>query len=124
VAGTPRRLVVYVENLAPRQRDEEQAVKGPPVHAAFDAEGKPTKAALGFARSQGVDKADLQVRDVSGGKYVFAVRRVEGRPAAEVLAEALLGLIAGCHPIASGEKGWASPSAAPSAGWFACWGIR
>jgi glycyl-tRNA synthetase len=97
VSGTPRRLAVYIEDLAPRQRDEEQAVKGPPAHAAFDAEGQPTKAALGFARSQGVDKVDLQVRDVSGGKYVFAIRRVEGRPAAEVLAEALPGLIAGIN---------------------------
>jgi glycyl-tRNA synthetase len=97
VAGTPRRLVVYVESMAPRQRDEEQAVKGPPAQAAFDVEGKPTKAALGFARSQGVDKAHLQVRDVSGGKYVFAIRRVEGRPTAEVLAEALPGLIAGIN---------------------------
>jgi glycyl-tRNA synthetase len=97
VSGTPRRLVVYIEDLAPRQRDEEQAVKGPPAHAAFDAEGQPTKAALGFARSQGVDKLDLQVRDVSGGKYVFAIRRVEGRPAVEVLAEALPSLIAGIN---------------------------
>jgi glycyl-tRNA synthetase len=97
VAGTPRRLVVHVETMAPRQRDEEQAVKGPPAHAAFDAEGQPTKAALGFARSQGVDKADLQVRDVSGGKYVFAIRRVEGRLAAAVLAETLPGLIAGIN---------------------------
>jgi glycyl-tRNA synthetase len=97
VSGTPRRLAVYIEDLAPRQRDEEQAVKGPPAHAAFDAEGQPTKAALGFARNQGVSEAELQVRDVSSGKYVFAIRRVEGRPAAEVLAEALPGLIAGIN---------------------------
>ncbi len=101
VAGTPRRLAVYVEDLAPRQRDEEQMVKGPPARVAFDADGNPTKAALGFARSQGVDVADLhrpgtgQVRDVAGGQYVFAIRRLEGRPAPEVLAEALPRLIAG-----------------------------
>ncbi len=95
VAGTPRRLVVYVKDLAPRQADKEQAVKGPPARAAFDADGKPTKAALGFARGQGVDVANLQVRDVAGGQYVFAIRRVEGRPAAEVLREAMPSLIAG-----------------------------
>ncbi len=95
VTGTPRRLVVYVEDLAPRQRDEEQTVKGPPAHAAFDASGQPTKAAQGFARGQGVPVADLQVREVEGGRYVFAVRRIVGRPTTEVLAEALPGLIAG-----------------------------
>ncbi len=95
VTGTPRRLVVFVQDLAPRQRDEEQAVKGPPAHAAFDASGAPTSAALGFARGQGVDVADLQVREAAGGKYVFAIRRVAGRPAAEVLGETLPGLIRG-----------------------------
>jgi glycyl-tRNA synthetase len=94
VTGTPRRLVVFVEDLAPCQRDEEQAVKGPPARAAFDAAGEPTKAALGFARGQGVDVADLQVRDVAEGKYVFAIRRVEGRPTVQVLSESLPALIA------------------------------
>jgi glycyl-tRNA synthetase len=95
ITGTPRRLVIFVHDLAPRQRDEEQAVKGPPAHAAFDDAGVPTKAGQGFARSQGVDVADLQVREASGGQYVFATRRVEGRATGEVLSEALPGLIAG-----------------------------
>ena len=95
VAGTPRRLVVYVDELAPRQRDEERAVKGPPARAAFDSDGEPTKAAVGFARAQRVELADLQVRDVAEGEYVFAIRRVDGRPANEVLGEAMPGLIAG-----------------------------
>jgi glycyl-tRNA synthetase len=94
VSGTPRRLAVYVEDLAPRQHDEEQTVKGPPARAAFDANGQPTKAAEGFARSQGVPVAELQVRE-AGGQYVFAIRRIAGRPALDVLAEALPGLIAG-----------------------------
>ena len=95
VTGAPRRLVVYVEDLAPRQPDEEQVVKGPPTRAAFDAGGAPTKAALGFARGQGVDVADLQVRDIDAGQYVFAAKHVEGRPAAEVLSHAMPGLVAG-----------------------------
>lgn len=94
IAGTPRRLAVYVQDLAPRQRDEEQAVKGPPARAAFDDAGAPTKAGQGFARSQGVEVADLQVREAAGGQYVFALRRVDGRPAGEVLSEALPDLIA------------------------------
>ena len=95
VMGTPRRLVVLVDNLAPRQQDEEQLVKGPPTHAAYDAEGKPTRAAEGFARNQQVAVADLQVCETEGGRYVFAVRRISGRPVAEVLSTALPELIAG-----------------------------
>jgi glycyl-tRNA synthetase len=94
VYGTPRRLAVLVKDLAPRQQSVERQVKGPPAKAAFDAEGAPTKAAEGFARSQGVDLADLQVQDLEGGKYVVAVRREEGQPAIEILAERLSGVVA------------------------------
>ncbi|HIC94488.1 MAG TPA: glycine--tRNA ligase subunit beta, partial [Anaerolineae bacterium] len=94
IAGTPRRLVVYVEGLAPKQRDVEKAVKGPPAQVAYDAEGKPTRAAIGFAKSQGVALEDLEVREIEGGKYVVAVKVEEGRPAMEVLAELWPQLIA------------------------------
>jgi glycyl-tRNA synthetase len=95
ISGTPRRLVVYVENLAPRQPDLEQVVKGPPAERAFDSAGQPTPAAQGFARSKGLDLADLQVRELDGGRYVVAVLSLPGRPASLVLAEALPSLIAG-----------------------------
>jgi glycyl-tRNA synthetase len=92
--GTPRRLVALVEELAPRQPDMEQMVKGPPAARAFDAMGLPTRAAEGFARSKGVEVAALETREMDGGRYVVAVVRESGRPAVEVLAEALPGLIA------------------------------
>lgn len=94
VLGTPRRLTVYVEALAPRQPDRETLVKGPPADKAFDAAGQPTPAAQGFARKNGVDVSNLTIREENGGKYVFAVVRQAGRPAPEVLAEALPRLIA------------------------------
>jgi glycyl-tRNA synthetase len=94
ILGTPRRLVAYVENIAPRQPDLEQVVKGPPASRAFDSLGQPTQAAEGFARGKGVAVRDLQVREIDGGQYVTAVVRQAGRPAGEVLAEALPGLIA------------------------------
>ncbi|HQE93076.1 MAG TPA: glycine--tRNA ligase subunit beta [Anaerolineae bacterium] len=87
--GTPRRLVVYVPDMALKQADETMEVKGPPARAAFDAEGKPTRAAQGFARSKGADVADLQVRETEGGAYIFVTRHIPGRPASEVLAELL-----------------------------------
>ena len=95
VMGTPRRLVVSVEQLAAAQADEEQLVKGPPAERAFDDQGQPTPAAQGFARSKGVHVSDLQVREMDGGRYVVAVVRSQGKPAPAVLQEALPGLIAG-----------------------------
>ncbi len=87
VYGTPRRLALSVRNLAPSQAPLVREVKGPPRKAAFDIDGKPTKAAVGFARTQGVAVDDLVTRLVGQVEYVFAVREETGRPAAEVLAE-------------------------------------
>ena len=94
VYGTPRRLVALVEELAPSQPDLEQVVKGPPAARAFDAMGLPTKAAEGFARSKGVEVSALETREMDGGRYVTAVVRETGRPAAAVLTEALPDLVA------------------------------
>jgi len=94
VLGTPRRLAVLVEGMPPRQRPVEEMVKGPPVRVAFDGEGQPTKAALGFARKQGVSVDELTVQETDGGAYVAALRREEGQAATEVLAALLPALIA------------------------------
>ncbi len=93
IFGTPRRLSVLVTGLAPRQTDLEATMRGPSAKIAFDADGNPTKAAQGFARGKGVDVSALEVRDIDGGQYVVAVVRTAGRPAADVLAEALPGFI-------------------------------
>jgi glycyl-tRNA synthetase len=95
VFATPRRLVVHVESIAPRQPDREDLVKGPPAERAFDAAGVATPAAMGFAKKNGVDTKDLEVREQGGGKYVFAVVKQKGRPAPEVLAESLPGYVSG-----------------------------
>ena len=94
ILGTPRRLVLWVKDLAPIQPDRETVVKGPPANRAFDAQGQPTKAAEGFARGKGVTVTDLEVREIEGGQYVVAVIQETGRPSAQVLAEALPGWIA------------------------------
>ena len=95
VCGTPRRLVVTIAELAARQPDIEEEVKGPPAERAFDPAGNPTKAAEGFARGKGVNVKDLQVQEVDGGRYVVALVRQAGRPTPEVLLEVLPGLVAG-----------------------------
>jgi glycyl-tRNA synthetase len=94
VSGTPRRLVMYVQQVAPRQPDVEQLVKGPPAERAFDSFGAPTKAGEGFARSKGVSVADLRVMEMEGGRYVAVNVRTVGRSATEVLSTALPNMIA------------------------------
>jgi len=95
--GTPRRLVLYVGGLAEEQTPLRTRVKGPAKRVAFDEEGRPTAAAEGFARNQGVRVEDLVVETVGQVEYVFAVKEESGRPAAEVLAELAPELIAGLH---------------------------
>lgn len=95
--GTPRRLALYIKELAEAQEDLEKEVKGPALKAAFQPDGTPSKAALGFAKSQGVEVADLVRKPVGNTEYVFAVKRENGRPAAEVLATLAPTLIAALH---------------------------
>ena len=87
--ATPRRLVLAVSQLIERQPDAEEDVMGPPVRAAYDAKGNPTKAGEGFARSQGVDVSQIVRRDTPRGEYCCIRKQLPGRPAAEVLAEIL-----------------------------------
>jgi glycyl-tRNA synthetase beta chain len=86
VYGTPRRLAVLITGLPDRQPDRQEAVKGPAAQAAFK-DGKPTKAAEGFARSRGVSVADLDVRSTDKGDFVFVEQTIVGRSAAEILVE-------------------------------------
>ncbi|MBM3189882.1 MAG: glycine--tRNA ligase subunit beta, partial [Chloroflexi bacterium] len=94
VMGTPRRLVALASGVAGRQADRTSVVRGPAANIAFDAEGNPTRAAQGFARSRGVEVSQLQRRDIDGKEYVVAVLVEAGRPAAAVLSEALPGVVA------------------------------
>ena len=93
VYGSPRRLAVMVTAVSDRQADLSLKVKGPAVAAAFDAEGNPTKAAEGFARSRGMAVGDLVREATEGGEYVFAQVEEAGRPATDVLPDLLAALI-------------------------------
>ena len=87
--STPRRLAVSAGPMMGRQADREEEVTGPPVRAAFDAAGNPTRAAEGFAKSQGVSVDALQRVTTDRGEYVGIQKVVTGRPTAELLAEAV-----------------------------------
>ncbi len=94
VTGTPRRLTVLVEKLSPRQPDKTSIIKGPPADRSFDAEGKPTPAASGFARGKGLKPEQLKIMEIDGGRYAAAEVHETGKPAGEVLINALTDLVA------------------------------
>ncbi len=86
--STPRRLTVIVNAVATATDEIHETNRGPAAQIAFDGEGNPTKAALGFARKNGVDAADLVRRvDADGREYVFAEKSVASRPALGILSE-------------------------------------
>ena len=91
--GTPRRLAVLVPGLAAKQTAALQEALGPSKAVAFDAQGHPTKAAQGFAKSQGVDVGELETRETPKGVYLCAVKQEKGLPSAKVLTEHLPGLL-------------------------------
>lgn len=93
VSGTPRRIVVHVQTLAAQQSAETQEFRGPPADRAFDADGNPTKAALGFARSKGLSADKLIVREEGGKRYVYAVQHVHGEPTLALLPDILYGWV-------------------------------
>ncbi|CVK17426.1 glycine--tRNA ligase subunit beta [Sporomusa sphaeroides] len=87
--GTPRRLAVIIRAVAGSQADKHSENKGPSVKIAFAEDGTPTKAALGFARGQGVDPSALVVKD----GYIYAVVQEVGRQTTELLPELLTDII-------------------------------
>ncbi|AKU91530.1 glycine--tRNA ligase subunit beta [Vulgatibacter incomptus] len=93
--GTPRRLAVWIRDVAEGQEDVSRDELGPPVKAAYDADGNPTKAALSFAQKTGVDVAKLERRATPKGEYLCARVEERGLPALEVLPGVLLEAVRG-----------------------------
>jgi glycyl-tRNA synthetase beta chain len=91
--GTPRRLTALIYGLGERQADLEEKKKGPALRAAYDALGEPTRAAEGFARSQGVRVQDLVAEELDGTEYIFANKKIAGKTTREILPAMLEGLL-------------------------------
>jgi len=87
--ATPRRLAISVADVARQQQRQELELTGPPARIAFDADGKPTKAAEGFARTNGVSVAELQTIETEKGEYLFLSKVIEGGESAEQLPKIL-----------------------------------
>jgi glycyl-tRNA synthetase beta chain len=87
--GGSRRLAVRVAEVAGAEIDRDERVLGPPAAIAFDDDGRPTKAALGFAKKQGVEPRQLERHSTDKGEYVGFVRAVRGRSVGQVLDRGL-----------------------------------
>ena len=93
--ATPRRIAIAVDAVEPLQQRQELTVAGPSVKVAFDADGNPTRSALGFARANGVEVTQLSTMETDKGAYIFISKVEEGRPTADLLPEMLPRVIAG-----------------------------
>ncbi len=93
VYSTPRRLIVLVADVPEVTEAAVEEFRGPAAKIAFDENGEPTKAAIGFARGKGVDPSTLQRRDENGTEYVYAVKETPSLDVAALLPELLGNLI-------------------------------
>ena len=91
--GTPRRLALIVKGLADTSAEISERHKGPSASIAYDADGNPTKAAIGFARGKGLDVSDLVVED----GYIYAETKTAGVPAKDIVTDMLPQLITGLN---------------------------
>lgn len=87
--GTPRRLTLYLSGVSERQRDRSHEVMGPSLEIAFEEGGKPTRAALGFAKRFGVKVEDLGTRKTPKGERVCAVMVEKGGKTSQLLSQIL-----------------------------------
>ena len=92
--ATPRRVALSVSNVAEDQPTLRTEAMGPAAKIAFDADGNPTKAAIGFARGQGVDVSELKTIETDKGEYLFIEKEEQGRPTVELLKDVMPRLVA------------------------------
>ena len=93
--ASPRRLALRVRSLTTSQPDQEIVRKGPTVQSAFDAQGQPTPAALGFARACGVDITAVAREDSPKGAWLIVRQFQPGRPTSELLIPLIERTLAG-----------------------------
>jgi glycyl-tRNA synthetase beta chain len=91
--GTSRRLVLSIADIAIKQEDVLEKHLGPNVKNAYDADGNPTKAAIGFARGKGIDVGDLMREETPKGEVICAKVEKKGEPTVDLLNGLLPSLI-------------------------------
>lgn len=93
IHSSPRRLIVMAYGVADATEALVEEYKGPAAKISFDADGNPTKAAIGFARGKGLSPESLERREVNGTEYVFATKNIPATPVADLLPDVLAGFI-------------------------------
>lgn len=87
--STPRRFILILSGLQARQSPLEQETVGPPMRSAYSEDGKPTKSALGFAKSQGVSIDECYAKETGRGPYLACMRTAPAKTARDTLREHL-----------------------------------
>src|SRR4051794_13809402 len=89
VTSTPRRIIFYIAQLADKEADRDETVKGPPKKAAYDASGNPTQALHGFLKKNNASIDDI----IDAGDYIQIRRKVTGRAIGDILQERIPGIL-------------------------------
>ena len=87
--NTPRRIALYIPDLPAEQKVEIIEVKGPPSSTAFDQTGKPTQAAIGFAKKYSLEPKDLSRKKINNIEYIFISAKTGGKKTKDVLSKVL-----------------------------------
>ncbi|GAA0317527.1 glycine--tRNA ligase subunit beta [Psychrobacter aestuarii] len=85
--AAPRRLAIQIKDIADKQPDRSEQKRGPAIKAAFDADGNPTRAAIGFAKGLGIEPSELTTINTDKGDYVGYEQTIHGKATAELLPE-------------------------------------
>ena len=83
--AAPRRLAIQIDGISDKQPDRTEEKRGPAIKAAFDADGNPTRAAMGFAKGLGIEASELTTINTDKGDYVGYIQTVQGQATTELL---------------------------------------
>ena len=83
--AAPRRLAIQIDGISDKQPDRTEEKRGPAIKAAFDADGNPTRAAMGFAKGLGIEASELTTINTDKGDYVGYVQTIQGQATTELL---------------------------------------
>ena len=83
--AAPRRLAIQIQGISDKQPDRTEEKRGPAIKAAFDADGNPTRAAIGFAKGLGIEASELTTINTDKGDYVGYVQTIQGQKTTELL---------------------------------------
>ena len=83
--AAPRRLAIQIEGISDKQPDRTEQKRGPAIKAAFDSDGNPTRAAMGFAKGLGIEASELTTINTDKGDYVGFEQTISGQATTELL---------------------------------------